>query len=264
MGGSGRVSAGTRLWMRRGVSVKSPILLTGFPGLGRVGRIALKYMAKTLDCRLAGFVTSPYFSAQAVVTKSGSARLMRGELYLKTLNAGGDLLLFTGDEHYEDIGGEYDTAVNILRFFKRCGGRMIITVGGHVSPAESASKVYCFSTERSLLEGLVKAGAFRAPEGTPVVGISGVLVSLAGLRGVPAACLLAETPGLYPDVRAARNVVKIVCSFLGLDLDLGGLDAEEKRVARLVKEFEKRYEALSQSTSLGSIVRELRRPDYVS
>jgi uncharacterized protein (TIGR00162 family) len=256
----------TRLWLRRGTSLKTPTLIVGFPGLGRIGRIALKHLARSLKCDLVGIVTSPYFSSQAIVTKGGSARLMRGELYGKRLDSGEDLLLFSGDEHYSDIQGEYETSYKLLTFFKRIGGKMVVTMGGHTVLSENPSRVLCFATNRSLLTKALEAGAVQAPRGTPIVGISGVLVALAKLKGVPAVCFLGETLGLAPDFKAAKNVLAVVAKMLSIEVDLAPLDIGASDLSKLLKDMEKRYDALVQKDPVNRLVEEARGPgpDYVS
>jgi proteasome assembly chaperone (PAC2) family protein len=58
------------------------------------------------------------------------------------------------------------------------------------------------------------------------VGTAGLLVGLAKLKNLEAACLLAETPGYLPDPKAAKSVVKVISRMLGFDVDLSGLDSE--------------------------------------
>jgi len=236
--------------------------------LGKVGKIALKHLTRSLGFDLVGLLTSPCFSAHAIVTRDGSARLMRGEFYLKRLGSGQDLLLLTGDEHYEDIEGEYEASYKLLTFFKRKGGKMIITLGGHTSPSETPSAVFCFATSKDLLAKALSAGAVQAPAGTPIVGISGVLVGLAKLRKVPSLCLLGETLGLTPDFKAAKNVLTVLTKILDLDVDLAPLERGADSLTKVVKELERRYDALVQSPPLDKVVEEAKGagpgPDYVS
>lgn len=258
----------TRIWLKKGTIIRDPILIVGFPGLGKVGKIALKHLVRSLGCDLVGLLTSPCFSAHAIVTKDGSARLMRGGLYRKSLDSGQDLMFLTGDEHYEDIEGEYEASFKLLSFFKRKGGKMIITIGGHTTPSETPSAVFCFATTKVLLEKALNAGAIRAPTGTPIVGISGVIVGLANLRDVPALCLLGETLGLMPDFKAAKNILTVLTKILGLDIDLAPLERGADSLTDVVKELERRYDTIVQMSPLNKIIDEPKGPgpgpDYVS
>jgi proteasome assembly chaperone (PAC2) family protein len=56
--------------------------------------------------------------------------------------------------------------------------------------------------------------------GGQIFGVAGLLVGLSRLRGLKSFCLLAETPGSYPDKEAARAVLKPIAGILGLKLDL--------------------------------------------
>jgi uncharacterized protein (TIGR00162 family) len=254
--------------LRKGTSLQSPILVVGFPGLGRVGRIAMKHLVRSLKCDLVGLLTSPFFSPQAIVTSSGSARLTRGEIYCKHLDSGQDILLLTGDEHYQNIEGEYEASYRLLTFFKRHGGGLIVTLGGHITPAENPSKVFCFATTKDLLAKALSVGAVQAPKGTPIVGISGSLVALAKLRGVPSLCLLGETLGLLPDFRAAKNVLTVLVMVLGLEIDLSPLERGVNDLASVVKELDRHYDSMAQTPPFDRIANGLKDPssgpDYVS
>ncbi|NIW20137.1 proteasome assembly chaperone family protein, partial [candidate division KSB1 bacterium] len=57
-----------------------------------------------------------------------------------------------------------------------------------------------------------------------IFGLAGLLLGLGKLRGMRGFCLLAETPGLYPDATAAREVLRVVCKMLRLKVDLSRLD----------------------------------------
>ncbi|MEM2885464.1 MAG: PAC2 family protein, partial [Thermoproteota archaeon] len=140
------------------------------------------------------------------------------------------------------------------------------TMGGHAAVSENSSRVMCFATDKRMLAKAVEAGAVQAPRGTPIVGISGVLVALAKLKGVPAVCFLGETVGLAPDFRAAKNVLAAVAKMLSLEVDLSPLDAGARGLSKLLEEMEERYDALVQREPLDRLVEEARGhgPDYVS
>ena len=57
------------------VELKNPILIEGFPGLGMVGSIATKYLAKQLKAKEYAILYSPHFPYHVLVDKKGSARL---------------------------------------------------------------------------------------------------------------------------------------------------------------------------------------------
>jgi proteasome assembly chaperone (PAC2) family protein len=89
-------------------------------------------------------------------------------------------------------------------------------------------EVCCAATDLELIEDLKKHDIGTGYEG-PFMGFSGLVLGLAKLRGIKAACLFGRSqPSIedpeYPDVRAARKVLEALSRVLELDLDLSGFD----------------------------------------
>jgi hypothetical protein len=62
----------------------------------------------------------------------------------------------------------------------------------------------------------------------PIIGVSGLMIGLAGRRKLPAVCLLSETLGhpAYLGIKGAREVVKVLSSKLNLKIRLNEIDKE--------------------------------------
>ncbi|MEM2739905.1 MAG: PAC2 family protein, partial [Candidatus Bathyarchaeia archaeon] len=56
-----------------------------------------------------------------------------------------------------------------------------------------------------------------------IYGVAGVLMAMAPLYGMKGVCLLAETPGMYPDPRASRKLLEIFNKLFGFDISDEGL-----------------------------------------
>jgi proteasome assembly chaperone (PAC2) family protein len=50
-------------------------------------------------------------------------------------------------------------------------------------------------------------------------------------------CLLADTPGFYPDATAAHEALKAVCKILRLKVDLNRLDMAAEATRNILKSF---------------------------
>ena len=227
------------------VELKNPILIEGLPGLGLVGKIAIRYMVKQLKAQKFAHLYSPHFPYFVLVSKKGSVRLLRGAFYLWK-NEGGenDLILFTGDSQAQTIEGQYEISNKILDFAKQYNVKLIITIGGYRVEVKDKPKVIAAATSSKILDRALKADAVISPLGSPIVGTAGLILGLAPFKGVDALCLLGETRGYLPDPKAAKSVLEVLIKLLGLSLDLSGLDEEiaktESMVARLQRIEEKR------------------------
>jgi uncharacterized protein (TIGR00162 family) len=227
------------------VELKNPVLIEGLPGLGLVGKIAIRHLVKQLKAEKMAYLYSPHFPYFVLVSKKGNVRLLRGTFYFSR-NKGwkNDLILFTGDSQAQTIEGQYEISDHILQFAKQHDVGMIITIGGYRMEAKDKPKTIAAATSHELLEKALQAGAGVSPTGSPIVGTAGLILGLSHLKNIEALCLLGETRGYLPDPKSAKAILEVLQSMLGFDANLDGLDEEiskaEKMVTRLQKIEEKR------------------------
>lgn len=227
------------------VELKNPVLVEGLPGLGLVGKIAVRYLVKKLKAQKLAYLYSPHFPYFVLVSKKGSVRLLRGTFYYwKNERGENDLILLTGDSQAQTIEGQYEISNAILDFAKRQNVKLVVTIGGYRVETKDKPKVIAAATSQSLLERALKADAIISPMGSPIVGAAGLILGLAPFKKIDALCLLGETKGYLPDPKAAKSVLEVLLKLLNIHVDLSGLDEEiaraESMVARLQKIEEKR------------------------
>jgi len=227
------------------VDLNNPVLIGGLPGLGLVGKIAIRHMVKQLKAERFAYLYSPHFPYFVHVSKKGSVRLLRGTFYFwKNKNGKNDLIFFTGDSQAQTIEGQYEISDRILDFAKQQDAKLIVTIGGYRMEAKDKPKVIAAATSPKLLNKALQAKAIVSPIESPIVGTAGLILGLARFKKIDALCLLGETRGYLPDPKAAKSVLEILKAMLSLDVDLSGLDEEiakaENIVSRLQKIEEKR------------------------
>jgi len=228
------------------IELKNPILVEGLPGLGMVGRITTRYLAKQLKAKKLAKLYSPHFPYYVLVNKKGSVRLLSGEFYYwKNETGENDFLLFTGDSQAQTIEGQYEIASCILDFAERKNVKIVVTIGGFRKEVEEIPKVVAASTSPDLLNKALQAEAIASPAGNPIVGTAGLLLGLARFKKIDAICLLGETRGYLPDPRAAKSVLEVLQRMLRVKVDLSGLDKEiekSKEIVERMLEIEERRE----------------------
>ena len=227
------------------VELNNPVLVEGLPGLGLVGKIAIRYLVKMLKADRLAYIYSPHFPYFVLVNKKGNVRLLRGTFYLwKNKNRNNDLILFTGDSQAQTIEGQYDISNSILSFASQCKVKIIVTIGGYRMEAKDKPRVVAAATNQELLNRAQRAGAEISPIGSPIVGTAGLILGLSHFKKIDALCLLGETRGYLPDPKSARSVLEVLQSLLGTEVSLAGLDEEiakaDKMVTRLQSIEEKR------------------------
>jgi uncharacterized protein (TIGR00162 family) len=244
VGGISRVKE-TYIKESASVGLDNPVLIEGLPGLGLVGKIAIRYLVKQLKAERFASLYSPHFPYFVLVSKKGSIRLLSGAFYCwKNKNGKNDLIFFTGDSQAQTIEGQYEISDRLLDFAEKHNVKMIVTIGGYRLETKEKPKVFAAATNKVLLERALQAGAVISPRGSPIVGTAGLVLGMAHFRKVDAICLLGETRGYLPDPEAAKSVLDVLHAMFKLDFSMAGLDEEiakaEKMVTRLQKIEEKR------------------------
>jgi len=226
--------------------LKNPVLIEGLPGMSMVGRITTRFLIKQLGAKKFAELYSPHFPYYVLVNKKGSVRLLRAEFFFwKNIAGENDFVFLIGDSQAQTIEGQYEVANSILEFATKLGVDIIVTIGGYRKEAEEAPKVIAVSTSPELLEKALRAKAIASLPGNPIVGTAGLLLGLARIRKIEALCLLGETKGYLPDPIAAKSVLEVLLRMFGLEIDLGGLDAQiekSKEIVARMHEIEERRE----------------------
>jgi uncharacterized protein (TIGR00162 family) len=227
------------------IEPNNPVLIEGLPGLGLVGKIAIRYLIKQLKAQKFAHLYSPHFPYFVLVNKKGNVRLLRGSFYFwKNENGQNDLILFTGDSQSQTIEGQYEIAGRMLDFAQKHDVKTIVTIGGYRMEAKDKPKVFAAATAQDTLDKALHAGAIMSGSGSPIVGTAGLILGLARFKKIDALCLLGETRGYLPDPLAARSVLEVLKATFAFDADLAGLNEEiakaETMVTRLQKIEEKR------------------------
>jgi uncharacterized protein (TIGR00162 family) len=226
------------------IKPNNPVLIEGLPGLGLVGKIALRYLIKQLKAKKIAYLYSPHFPYFVLVNKKGNVRLLRGAFYFYQNPKGNDIILFTGDSQSQTIEGQYEIADRMLDFSEKHHVKTIATIGGYRMEPKEKPKVFIAATNQDILQRAIQSGATLSTAGSPIVGTAGLILGLSKFKKIEALCLLGETRGYLPDPLAAKSVLEVLRSTFNFDLDLKDLDDEiakaETMVAKLQQIEEKR------------------------
>jgi len=230
---------------------RAEVLLTGLPGIGRVGHVAAQYLVSKLPVE---HVASLYFESfpPQVIINQGVVRLFTNEVYYAPAER--PFFILTGDSQPVGSNSEefYAYVEALLDFFKPRGVKEIITMAGIDRGAQRFTdkpRVVVAGSDEEIVAKFKLLGA-KVDEGGAITGAAGLLIGLGALRGLHGACLMGETSSqltAHGDPTSASAVLRIVSKYLGFDVDLTeldkaaeSLDALLKKVATAPKEEEKK------------------------
>ncbi len=203
--------------------LKNPVLIEALPGIGFVANIVGLHLIKETKAKRFCTIHLPSFQAIALTTENGGIRSPINELFYAKTEATNDVIILYGNTQALSVEGQYELAGRILDVVRSLGCQTVVTIGGLKRDSSSASpKVYCTATDKNSLEGTLRLGASKLTG--RIYGAAGILPGLAGLRKMNGYCILVETLGLYPDALAARVALDFLSRFLGLTVDVSGLD----------------------------------------
>ena len=146
------------------IAPNNPVLIEGLPGLGLVGKIALRYLIKTLKPKKIAYLYSPHFPYFVLVNKKGNVRLLRGSFYYYQNTKGQDIILFTGDSQSQTIEGQYEITDAMLSFSEKHGVKTIATIEATAWNLKRNLKSVSATNQDILQKHLMQVQHFQPPE----------------------------------------------------------------------------------------------------
>ncbi len=220
-------------------------LIVGLPGMGRVGYMSAKFFIERFYGKHVADIYSTYFPPQLVVGKAGLSNLFVGKIFDV-----GSALVFTAETQPPNPEGQNEVCYTLLDFLAERGVSAILAGAAYVVPQVSDSRrVFVAGNDRELLVTLMKLGAEPLNEGV-ISGINGAIVGWAKYYGIPAAVVLGETWAPIVefdevDYRAARRVIEVIASYLGLSVKTDYLNELADKVEKKI------LKAISQAMKIG-------------
>ncbi len=217
--------------------LNDPVLIEGLPGIGFVANITALHLIQELKAKLFAEIQSSYFQDLAMTTGNGGIYFPVNQLYYHKAREGKrDLIIVYGNTQALTTVGQYELCGKILDIAQELGCKYILTVGG-LKKDEKIEKpsLYCTASDKETLQDALNLGA-KIMKGH-IFGVAGLLVGLCKLRDIRGICLLAETPGLYPDATATREVMKALRKMLNLKINIKSLRGAAEATDNILKSF---------------------------
>ncbi|MCW3999242.1 MAG: PAC2 family protein [Candidatus Bathyarchaeota archaeon] len=217
--------------------LNDPILIEGLPGIGFVANIAALHLIKELKAKKFAQIFSSSFQDFAITTEDGATRSPINELYYaKCSGSGRDLIIWYGNTQALTTVGQYELVGKILDITADLGCRFVISIGGFKKDeVQGAPGIYSTATDPETMQAALDLGT-KVMVGH-VFGIAGLSVGLARIRDFKGFSLLVDTPGMNPDVNAARYALMTLGKYLSLEVDLSGLEASGEEIKKMLESF---------------------------
>lgn len=224
--------------VRKRVKAKNALLVVGLPGIGFVSKMAVDNLVKKLKAEKIATIYSPHFPNQILSMPSGKLKPFSMKLYYKKIKKT-DVFFLRGDLQPLTVEGQYEVSSTILSLAKELGVTELLAMAGFaVNGLKTQPVIYGAFTSKNLFASFKKLGVKQLKNVVPVVGMAGLLPSLAKLYGIHGACLLVETPGTPLDATGAKALIDLLGKKLGEKFDHKDLEKRVKKVEKLLMKME--------------------------
>jgi uncharacterized protein len=206
--------------------LKNATIIEGFPSLGLVSTIATEFLIEHLGAKSIGRIETDKLSPIAIIHESKVIEPLE-VFYDKKHN----LILLRALTEVSDI--ERELANIILELAKKVGAKEIINLEGIPEDDIEETKSFFYTNSEKHKKIFEKLGVPEFKEGK-VGGVTGALI-LSQFKKTPITSLFAETNLMFPDSRAAAEVIKVLDSYLDLDVDYKPLIKNAEKLEEMIK-----------------------------
>lgn len=232
------------VWKKK--KLNKPILFTGLPGIGLVGKIAVDYMLKQFKAKKIANIYSDSFPP-SVYIEDGVLELIRDELlFYRFKNR--DFLFLAGpvqpalDVRFSSLRDHYEFAETIVKTAKALGVKEIYTLAGiNIGEARMHRNpnVVIAATDNKVLEDFRKLGAKVNVRGGLISGAAGLILGIGKKRGIKGACLMGETSDklIYGDHGAAKKIIELLVKRYGFKINMQAIAKEAKHIDKAFKQI---------------------------
>ena len=220
-------------------ALDNPILIQGLPGLGFVGKLAVDFLIDQLKPAKFAMLYSPHMTLPdgdvgVKVELDSTFTLPSYEFYAYTDRA--HIIFLTGDAQ-PNPWGQYNVAWDVLNFVEGYGCKSLVSLGGYALQRRSTDIVYAVASEPNMVDDLRKKFNVQPAQSGMIKGAFGVMLGLGKGRNIKCLGLLGATTGAYPDLRASRNVVRLIADMFDLPVNLSEMDKKVKDIESRVDQF---------------------------
>lgn len=220
-----------QLHLNEAPRLRNPILIAGLPDSGRVAKIVLDHLIKTLKALPLGYLYSDYLPPRLLLKPDGTPELMKHEFYYwLNNNTGRDLVLYTGDAQPILPEGAYRLSEAVVNLAEKLGVDTVVTVGAFITGKLSEDpKVYGAASEPSLVKELQSLNVQIIDSGA-VTWMNGLIPGLAKVKNLKGLFLSGETSGFMVDPRAAMIILRVLTRKLELQIEMKELEEQAKEI----------------------------------
>jgi proteasome assembly chaperone (PAC2) family protein len=230
-------------------SIKNPVILIGFPGIGFIGKLAITSIKDSIKAK--EFLTIQYFDfpAQSVV-EGGYLKIPTAQLFYKPTDQedGNDFFILTATYQPQSPRGVFEFSKVFCEEMDKITGRnikMYLSTGAMISEiVHDTPLIYVCGTDQKLVDSFLEHENTKLYEGGYISGANGIIPAYAGNNNFgPGLCLLAETlplPMMTLDPRSSKALVSLLKDYFCIEMDFSKLNEKIKEMESVRESIRKK------------------------
>ncbi|HID72946.1 TPA: proteasome assembly chaperone family protein, partial [Candidatus Micrarchaeota archaeon] len=152
------------------MKLKKPLVVLGFPGTGLVGSVAASQIIEALDLKFGGYISSAEFAPLAAI--HDYVPFPAARIHYSTKH---NLVVILSEMSIPN-SATLDLADKLFDFCKGLNASSIVSLGG-ISAKEGKNDVYIISSDRKVVDDLVKKRAVKPIKEGATTGVTGILLT---------------------------------------------------------------------------------------
>jgi proteasome assembly chaperone (PAC2) family protein len=251
--------------LRKKPRLENPDLIASWPGIGKVGSIAIDTLRKQVGAEEMGEIEPwEFFYPRQLLIRADVLEELRfpASKFYYTRRAKKDLIFFIGDEQPSDAGRTYAEgrkayrlANMVLDVAEKLGCRRVYTSGAAVTSTHHLLKprVWAVTSRKDLIKEvrsypntiLMGEVEGRSERGN-ISGLNGLLVGLAKKRGLESVCLMGEVPDYlsgasFPYPRASESVLEVLARLLGINVNYDAINEMASQIEHVIDSLYQKF-----------------------
>ena len=213
------------------ISMKNPILVEGFPGVGMIGTAAMMYLVRELDMELCGYIVSDSFPPYVAIHDGVPLAPVR--IYKSDKHN----LLVVLSEFAIPLRAVNEICFDLIDWAKKKNVKTFYSLGGidMKVPEEEMDRVFGVATTPEARRKIEKGSITVIKEGI-TTGVAGVLLARGHMEGFPVISLLTPSRMLAIDLLSAAAVLSTFAQLEKIPISTKRLTEEGMKIEAKIKE----------------------------
>ncbi len=226
-------------------SLRAPVAVIGLPGIANVGRIAVETLTRVLDAEhIIDFYSNDF--PPRVFVKDGLTQFPKSSIHLYRAppDEPHDMLILSADFQPSSSAGVFEYADFFVQELVNMNVKELYALAAYEQGYEeffnsypAPPRAYISASSEEMLERISAVeGTVTTREGV-INGANGFIPAWAAtMYDMEGACLLGETLGIIKlDYRAAKRVLEILASLIGLSAEFESINDNVSQVVQFIE-----------------------------